>query len=847
MIYTTNAFTVGGISVLGYTTDSGACVGVAELLTRAYAFRNLCKILGEEPELNVKNLGNDQDPLWFAELIVSHPVVGATNIANLFATDLPADQKYFQEQVTLCCNKLAQQDLVLHSGFKRIGLIPRELLLKSQDANMPLKNKQQLKVGDPVEFSVPSYEELRHVYSSETALVQAEETPDDSDSWDTELTADQIGQLLRNVDNADTTQHFSQAPATTSVGPSIQVDVENLGSYADLDPQINKKFIPVDSVFKYYDSIAYRDCIQLMGNKIDPKLIEGSPDNNTSEIYPNEKRYFDALCRLVDEGLMIENGIQCQQELDVLIHQGRHSLIVDQYLQDLCQDAMELNWAHTGTVLSRAVSGTSTSSDDSDTVDETVVAIPGYYTIQRGTGEEFTRVSLASLARERIYSGELHIGMEEVKAYCNRTVLNSYSWVYALIELIRWGSRKPSCLCVDSIDNSKPVYLNLITMMPTTFKGNLRDLTPRKNELGSEYRLISRITIPPHAGLFESIQGYTGINLNSEATYPVGVILETTYVEDSQISKWTVVDLFTFAEHIKSGYLKVPGVVFDQDNNSIKVLVQDIMDSDISQLTSVSSGTQIDVLKSPKLVRYAGVLGDRIKNLGVSELNWVRVFRQFEGLENWDPVLSCAQVVNNPDAQKRGAEWIELRKSTGMSSENMGLTYLCEPFIAPFFKIWESCNSDTTLGDLLTSVFEVATADHQSPVARYQTNTSIDTRFTSQLHKCKRFLEYQRDGKVLFYVGYFTGVLASGEKANCFCLWTTEEFKKPDAVATPISWQVFIKNIYMSYADAVKQAKATNNHQLVNQFFGTRCVCATNDTWAKVIAFVKEDQLKAKG
>lgn len=844
MIYTTNAFTISGIAVIGFTTDSGASVGLAELLTRPRAFAALCSVLGEEPELNVKNLGSDQDPLWFAELVLSHPVVGATNVANLFDPALPEDQKFFQEQVTLCCNLLAHDDLVLHTKFNKIGIISRELLIKAQEASQPLRDCKQMKVGDPVEFAVPSYEELCQVYSSKSALAQVEDDSDDTDVGESILTPDQISRMLNRQGDADATQHFGVAiPAPTA---AASVDVEALSSYASLDPKINKDYIPVDTVFKYYDSVAYRDCIQLMKAPIDPKLIEGSPNNNTSEIFANEKRYFDALCRLVDEGIMNETGVQTQQELNVLIHQGRHSIIVDQYLEDLCQDAMELNWAHTGTVMSRAVSGTAVD-DDSNEVDETVVGIPGYYTIQRGEGDSFKKVSLAHLAKERIYSGELHIGMEEVKAYCNRTVLNSYSWVYALIQLLRWGARKPSCLCIDSQDNSKPMYLNLITMIPTTFKGNLKDLTPKLNELGTPYRLISQIKIPPHAEVFESVHSYTGISLDPNTSYTAGVVLETTYVEDSQLSKWTIVDLFTFVEHIKSGYLKVPGVEFDSATNKIHVTVPNLQDADLMQLTSMGSSTQLDIMKSPKLVRYAGILGKRIPNLGVAEFNWVRIFKQFESLTSWDPVLKCAQVVNNPDGQKRNADWLELRKHTGMTSEILALTYLCVPMVQPFFSVWGEASQNADLGELLTLAFENATAVPQSPVSKLQTTTNIDTRFTSQLRKCKRFLEYQRDGKPLFYAGYFTGVLDSGEKTNCFCLWTAEEFQKPEVTPTAINWQVFIKNIYTGYANAVQQAKATGNQQPINQFFGARCVCATKDTWAKVIAYVKEDQLKAKG
>ncbi len=819
MIYTSTAFTTGGFSLVGVTTPSGARIGLYELITNPVIYANTVEkfLNGQHPEFNVRNLGNDQKPLWVAEIVLSAPPIASQNIPDILAPNLEGDAQYFNQQFVRMLNELAAHKLIPHGKFTKYGIVEdKDLLKKSMDAASELADSVQYKPVDRLSFRVASFDELLAFYGTD-------DSSSDEDYADDELRAPGVGESQTNL--------FSQL--NMSAGTSTPSQPMVTSDAIDVTPNISLDTIPVDTVFKYYDSVAFKDCITVLGSKIKPELIEGNPNNNTSQVYPNEQMYFNALCNLINVGLMKELSLESEEQLQKAVEAGQRSRIVDMYLQDCCDKALRLNWAHTGAVQGDSLKADVSEDDESDSVETDLL---GYYTIQRISDDKMERIPLTLEAISRQERGDLKSAIMILTSYCNTTVLNTYAWAYALIQLLRWGERKPSCICIDSLArDEKPLYLDMINMRRTSYKGNVNDLTKHVWEDGSTIQIRALITTQLSPEFVQSAkQIYSDVK--DDVNYPCGVALETTYEEDNRIQTTEVIDLVTLANLVQKGALKVRGLQFDSASNQFVFKTGEALSA--ASLNRLPGN--IEAFKSLAITRYLSILSTRIKSIQVGNANnWVEVFKQYQKNLSIEEFFELAEIINEPDENTRVQRWRQ-KLSAGSSLENMISCWLASQTSEPFFQMWNQAEVPSELPQILTQVLE--NANHDAPVARPHVVSKVDMIFTENLHKCRRFLSYSHNGQTEFYAGYYTAMLANGTKAPVFCLWTAEEFDTPQQViqeAQAIDWRVFVKNIYTPFAEAHKQGKT-------DIFFSQRCHCATNATWNKCLASVKRDQIAFK-
>ncbi len=820
MIYTSTAFTTGGFSLVGVTTPSGARIGLYELITNPEIYSNVISqyLNNQHPELNVRNMGNEDNPLWVAELVLTVLPTSSQNIPDILAPDLPQDLQFFNQQFLRMLNAMSDHTLIPHNKFTKYGIMEdRELLKRSVDASAELPTITQYRPTDQISFRVATLRELIAFYGTDSPAEDDEdETPGVSLDGDTDK---------------EHTSLFNQMNMSSSVGDS---SIQTITSDAfDVTPDISLDKIPVDTVFKYYDSVAFKDCITVVESKIDPRLIEGNPSNNTSQIYPNEQAYFNALCNLVNVGLMSELKLESEEQLQTAISSGQRSRIVDMYLRDCCDKALRLNWAHTGAVQGDSLDTDVSDDNESETIESDLL---GYYTIQRIEDNKLQRISLAQEAISRQERGDLKSALMTLTSYCNTTVLNTYAWVYALIELLRWGERKPTCICIDSLaKDEKPLYLDMINMRRTSFKGNVNDLTKHVWEDGSTVRIQSIIYMKMSGEFVQSAKQIYS-SLESESVYPCGVALETVYDEDSRIKTVEVIDLATLAKLVQKNELKVRGLQFDTSSNQFVFKTGEELP--IADLYSLPKN--VEAFKSLDVTRYLSVLSTRIKSIQLGNANnWVEVFRQYSKDVHIEEFFELAEIVNEPDESTRVQRWRQ-KLHMGLSIETMISRWVAGQVSDCFFQLWNQAEVPVDISGILTQILE--NTNHGSPITKPQIQSKIDIIFTENLHKCRRFLSYSFNGQVEFYVGYYTAMLANGSKAPVFCMWTADEFATPQQVmqdAQAIDWRVFVKNIYTPFADAYKQNKT-------DIFFSQRCHCATKSTWNKCLASVKRDQVAFK-
>lgn len=827
MIYTySDIFGSGRLCIAGYIRDNGTVVTLWDLVTSPLAYNELCDKFGVKPELVIP------ENVQILQLAIND---SGSPVFDLLA-DYASDTVEFKliEGATRIMSHM--DSIQLHSSFKQIlpqGAAANAFLREHSRRTTDLKDTVMLAPTDELAFSVPTYEELYAVYNK--AAQQDDDSDEDSDDSGSmnlialAMSAQAAGDQLTSNFGGDAVSNLA---GMLNARPT----------FGDLDPHIDLEYIKVNQSFPYYDSIHFRDILQnpRCAYNIPESYIAGDPANNLLPIQPNEQRYYDALVARIREGIAIEQGLVTDEEIDNCIDQGITSTIVNMYLTDMARLAFRLNWTHTGSVV---IPVEETAGDsDSDSEESAEGAFPGYYTFDFIKGE---RVSCSSELQVKVNNYEFIDGFSRVKQYVDYTTLNSYKWAEALIRLLRWGERKPSCLCIKNYSSDRQEYLDLNSLEPTTFAGTLEDLKPVINDDGSHYTLAGGIWLGYNKEIIEDVEGLnrvTGYELEESPKFLAGIILRTNYV-GAEIYRLEFMDIFTAVSQLMSGEIKIQGVAIENNKFKIQPELQNVLSDSAIPLSEVLSPSMpkcvLVTAPSIQLTKTLIALRSR-KNIGTVDTGIVNVFRIIRNMystSNYEFMVDTENKLSAADS----TSWDELSKSildktSGKTEIDLIVDVLtdsiCRPFIVYSMELQKLSSEPKELSTsvLLDTAWDIRVLQDQniSPARRTAPKMPLNALFTSLINKAQK--KYQIVAKLPnedqhTVAGYFA-IYKTVEGRQQFLFWTIDEYTPEILPTSRIGVDAFYDQVFSKYMQVVN----TGNLDRYKQLF----IPATDDTMVKL-------------
>lgn len=235
-------------------------------------------------------------------------------------------------------------------------------------------------------------------------------------------------------------------------------------------------FIPkMFDVFKPYrhkelNTMAYKNYIGAEGTTLE--MVDGSPDNITEELYPEEKRYYDALCSL--HQILLD--MQYPGKLDDCEKMKMSSKHFREYIEELVLKVLTYHWNQHGML----PIGIAADSDDDDDESESAGSASGEMMSNRMFDPNVTFTPY---------------GDEVIKAVINEQFLKDiYYPINILIQCLRFGKKKPTRLKViadNSNGNVKYRYFDLTTFQYVNSSGSLGSYEVQETPSGCTYNAVA--------------------------------------------------------------------------------------------------------------------------------------------------------------------------------------------------------------------------------------------------------------------------------------------------------------------------------------------------------------------
>lgn len=223
----------------------------------------------------------------------------------------------------------------------------------------------------------------------------------------------------------------------------------------DLLPDLRTVFDP----YKGNKKLSTLEWRNHLTSSIRKEFVVGSPENNELPIQPNEQRYYDGLCDLLRVGTQNEYP-------DVPVEQCLHpesgsaaicSTIVMKYLKNIAKAAVFTNWLHTGIYPTNlnveCMEHDPRLDEEAETIlktddGSTATGSHEFYELPQGTPVRDGAIELENILDGISYK-------------------DPYAVVSVVIQLLRWGSRKPTRV---SVGDSK--FLDIQGLVLTSSSGN---------------------------------------------------------------------------------------------------------------------------------------------------------------------------------------------------------------------------------------------------------------------------------------------------------------------------------------------------------------------------------------
>ena len=249
-------------------------------------------------------------------------------------------------------------------------------------------------------------------------------------------------------------------------------------SIADPDnfiPQLASVFVP----YKHdeLNTLKYKNYLGAEGITID--YVDGSPDNVTNEIFPEEQRYYDSLC-ILHRALLDLKYPGKLKECEEMKTSSEH---FRKYITQLITRVLTYHWNQHG-LLPLGVSEDDDEGDDDDSNDDE------------------NRAPRESLMGNKLFQNGIDFipyGDEVIKALVKDQFLKDiYYPINILIQCLRFGKKKPTRLKIISSvsgDNVKYKYFDLNTFQYVETSGSLGSYEVEQTPSGCNYSAIGFVEL----------------------------------------------------------------------------------------------------------------------------------------------------------------------------------------------------------------------------------------------------------------------------------------------------------------------------------------------------------------
>lgn len=283
--------------------------------------------------------------------------------------------------------------------------------------------------------------------------------------------------------------------------------------------------------------------------------IEGDRSHNRMEPYENEEEYFNALDKWVQFNMREQYGTTNGNVIDT---------VSQLYLQELIARLYMLHWRHCPDV----------PDEIDDSIGDDSAEAFGRYIFK----DKENRTNAVIILNDYLKEAAAELGY---KVY-----------LYAVIQIARWGARKPTAIVFDDYADEFDLGLGMVNKK----LGDISKYVVVKSG-DCDSKLIGLIYEDKQVRDAEA-----GIEYN---TLPVGVILNKMIApsEDSGADeRIDVMEYYNFIDlipEIKSGDLKVDGINYVDGNWDVDDSAKDFSQATVTELVNIYNQTKNSVLKFP--------------------------------------------------------------------------------------------------------------------------------------------------------------------------------------------------------------------------------------------------------
>lgn len=710
--------------------------------------------------------------------------------------------------------------------------------------------------------ALPSYQQLSEIYNSEDK--------DDSDGEGNDSVpnnSDNIASTEATTDMANTTQYFQDDLA------GVEQSSMSLTDYSQLDMNINLTYMPLATVFKYFDCVHYKNALAALGSTLDPVLIEGSANNNTLPIQDNELKFYLGLRNLVIYGICVENKIFTMEGLEAKLAAGVHSLVVDAFLRDLAEDIYSLNWVHTGHVLA----DTSATSANDDGEDDTLsVSIPGRYFVEIGSSEYGTRQEhkvYEQFAETEFLDPKSRLagfqsGMPRIDVYARTEIKNPFTWIEIVVRLSRWGARKPNSLYVPSLNEATtgPRFLNMQTLTISGFSGTFVNL--QKNTYGEHedvYLVDSEVILEVSdkwASDLTELNANLGTNLAMGDKIPCSIALTSTFANLPDKQQYFYVDVFTLATQIAKGQIGIYGLsydtsteeficgsnlepVFDSSGDTVLYDPKRSFEENKTELPRVLNALKLDPIvytqsKCAFLVKYLRVLDEKLSNFKTNTISILDLLRLCATQLNWDCISECEQLMSIMNNDERRDKAAQIRTVYQLPSTDEILKWIVfTEAVKPFMLLAERMrDKPKTLCSVLKEALAVqAEIDSGNSTARSTHADQTVNSFSALFPKCIKHYKFTHPitGEDICYAGIVDSTTSSKILIGLASEVTQLPNVQFETHSLPVFYKEWILPIIPYYKAAASQPKDMTARKQFQAQLAARFIQATPQTFNSIL------------
>lgn len=300
----------------------------------------------------------------------------------------------------------------------------------------------------------------------------------------------------------------------------------------------------------------------------------------------NEERIYNYIKDLLRAELMITTGIfsDCPE-----LYSAEPKLLKD-YFKVLIEQALELNYRHAGIT---SVKSSSVENEEEEVTVNSVFQfgriIPAVDNPQNPSDFTFKPMFEGDIEdqtfKERVenYINNIpNVGLGAVKlnGFLSTTTTSFTKYLDAIIQLLRWGTEKPTTLCITGAEeNGKPVYWDIASCASKLFNGNLQTLEKICPEGSDCNTYIAGVLTLKTNKLSDEVRKmitdeFSLLNGDIPEQLTIGAVIYDAYKseDDGEIEIYKFFDIFAFRELIASGY-KVNDVTLDNTVEPMQISI----------------------------------------------------------------------------------------------------------------------------------------------------------------------------------------------------------------------------------------------------------------------------------